>query len=64
MCVKEYFEVEIQAADDECIFNFKDPEKARFLYGASLDKLNHPERYRSYSKREVDVEEVIEGVEP
>lgn len=55
VCVKEYFDLTIQAADDQAIFNFKDPDSARWLYGASAHKLNHPELYRSYTKREIDL---------
>lgn len=62
VCLKQYFDLDIQAADDQCIFNFKDPDSARWLHGASADKLNHPELYRTYTQREVDicsVEEVM-----
>lgn len=64
VCEHRYFDLEIQAADDECIFNFQDPDKARWLHGASAHKLNNPELYRSYSKREIEIIEVIKGVEP
>lgn len=64
VCEHRYFDLEIQAADDECIFNFHDPDKQRFLYGSSLYKLQNPELFRSPDKREVEIIEVIEGVEP
>ena len=64
VCEKRYFDLEILASDDQVIFDFQDPEKARFIYGSSHDKLNHPDRYRSPHKKEIEVIEVIEGVEP
>ncbi|WP_342597681.1 hypothetical protein VKI21_06885 [Cyanobacterium aponinum UTEX 3222] len=64
VCVREYFEIEIQAADEECIFNFKDPDKQRFLYGSSVYKLQNPELFRSADKREIEVVGIVEGVDP
>ena len=64
VCEKRYFELEIQASDDQVIFEFQDPEKARFIYGSGNHKLHHPDLYRSPVKRELEIVEIIEGVEP
>lgn len=64
VCVREYFEIEIQAAHEDFIFKFNDPDKQRFLYGSSLYKLQNPELFRSADKREIEVVGIVEGVDP
>ena len=64
VCESPYFDLEIQATDKEAIYSFQDPDKQQWLHGASAHKLNNPDLYRSWHKRELDIIEVIEGVEP
>ena len=61
VAVTNYYELIVNAPNEEVLEKFRDPDFGRHIEGDGLEKIMHPEWHRSPDKREVALVDIIEG---